>query len=260
MGAVLVAAARNEAPDDQLIDTYPALFAGQDIPEIIVVWAATMDSRRVSSSQTGQELTTYAPGHWVVFAKYQAGRKLAVGTSVAAPFVAGLELVSMVWNGQVGDHSCILDDSADECPTLDINDPTPVGGDPSYNAPGTPMDLSRRATFNGTAKGSMGLFGRAAAAACPIGPNGPIKTVSIRPGSPSPMCSGDHCGKLCRGFYCNPRLWLPAFIRPTSPSPHLRQSTCQHLLPLLTFPLCRPARGGSPQARRGVPRAYPRQL
>lgn len=132
------------------------------------------------------------------------------------PPTQGQEIVSLVWNGQVGDHSCLLDDSVDECPTLDINDETPVGGDPSCNAPAIGSGARRRdqaavngilddgqsMSFNGTIEGSsLELFGRAAA--CPIGPQGPTKTVSIRSGSPSPTCSGDHCGKLCRGFFCN---------------------------------------------------------
>jgi hypothetical protein len=146
------------------------------------------------------------------------------------PPTEGQEIVSMVWNGQVGDHSCLLDDSVDECPTLDINDPDPVGGDPSCNAPGTgtgsgsgarrrdqaavngTLDDDNSTSFNGTAEGSMELFGRAAA--CPISPQGPTKTVSIRSGSPSPTCSGDHCGKLCRGFYCNLRTLSPGVHPP----------------------------------------------
>ena len=163
------------------------------------------------------------------------------------PQTVGEEIVSLVWNGQVGDHSCLLDDSVDECPTLNINDETPVGGDPSCNAPATGRSGARRRDeavvngtpdddnamfFNGTAEGSMELFGRAAA--CPIGPQGPTKTVSIRSGSPSPTCSGEHCGKLCTGFYCNlstlsPGIHPPDFTQsPTStkkPDPTSHSST-----------------------------------
>lgn len=162
------------------------------------------------------------------------------------PPTVGDEIVSMVWNGQVGDHSCLLDDSVEECPTLDINDDTPVGGDPACNAPGTgsgsvarrrdeaavngTLDDDDSVFFNGTVKDSMELFGRAAA--CPINQRGPTKTVSIRSGSPSPTCSGDHCGKLCKGFFCNlstlsPGVHPPDFTQPQTkkPDPTTKPST-----------------------------------
>jgi hypothetical protein len=342
-GAVLVATAGNEAPDQPFIYKYPALLVNEGIPEMIIVGAATMDSRRAPFSQIGSELAAYAPGHWLFAAQWQGGRRNTFGTSLgesaecvmiqffpllttpchsqAAPQVAGLaaylrglpgsaaqkarfakpadvkrwiqklarpiqlgddtsnnlnggmkplkfktnpptegqEIVSLVWNGQVGDHSCLLDDSVDECPTLDINDETPVGGDPSCNAPGAgsgsgsgarrrdeaavnvTLDDDSSLFFDGTTEGSMKLFDRAAA--CPVGPQGPTKTISIRSGTPSPTCSsGDHCGTLCRGFYCNletlsPGLHPPDFTQaPTKkPDPTPRPSTTTNDPPAVTL-------------------------
>ncbi|KAK4207996.1 hypothetical protein QBC37DRAFT_454015, partial [Rhypophila decipiens] len=299
MGVVLVTSAGNDAETHgDPIDAYPTLFQGEGLTDMIVVGAASYDSRRAPFSQTGGVLTTYGGGFYIRIANSEGGKVGTSGTSFAAPQVAALiaylralpagksgdssrftkpadvkkwvqklsrkvptgrdwpdrppmnfkmkeednkdskvpgkEPVALVWNGQVGDHSCIVDDSHPDCVKIDINDPTPVDGGANCNTgPANPnpaaggarrRSLTRwvREVFwqNGDAAddGSMNftitdklasnpaLFARQAA--CPVFPQGPTKTVSYRSGSPSPTCNaaaGAKCGKLCKdSFYCYP--------------------------------------------------------
>lgn len=123
-----------------------------------------------------------------------------------------MEIVSTVWNGQIGDHSCLLDDTVKGCPKLDINDPTPVGG-PSGCLPGSAASARRDgsalsgiadkaiAINNTAARAVANIFARADS--CPVGPRGATKTITIRSGTPSPTCTAN-CGKLCKGAYCDP--------------------------------------------------------
>ena len=82
LGAVLVATAGNEAPDRPDIYKYPALFVDEGIPELIVVGAATMDSRRAPFSQVGSQVAVYAPGHYLFSAQWKSGRRNTFGTSL----------------------------------------------------------------------------------------------------------------------------------------------------------------------------------
>jgi hypothetical protein len=58
------------------------MFVDEGIPEMIVVGAATMDSRRAPFSQVGDQISAYAPGHWLFSAQWKAGRKNTFGTSL----------------------------------------------------------------------------------------------------------------------------------------------------------------------------------
>lgn len=67
---VLVATAGNNGTLSPPIDTLPALLVSDDLP-LIVVGATSPDSRRAQFSQTGSQLTVYAPGNQVLLSGYE---------------------------------------------------------------------------------------------------------------------------------------------------------------------------------------------
>jgi chitinase len=121
-------------------------------------------------------------------------------------------VVSMVWNGQLSDTvSCLAQPDAPGCPTIDLNDPTPVG-DICANPPAA----RRRGETDDT-----NLAARQDGDSCPLDPGGgggggggggpggtgdgqgPTKTITYRSGTPSPTCTTG-CGTLCTDYWCRP--------------------------------------------------------
>ncbi|KAF9882735.1 hypothetical protein FE257_005339 [Aspergillus nanangensis] len=116
----------------------------------------------------------------------------------------------IIWNGQVGEHSCLreygsTEDWAKVCPTIKDN----LEDEPDN--PGQSVE-SCAAGQNGNplkCRQSDGGGGDS----CPIvpGDQGPGKTIDWEEGPSGPECAADdHCGgELCKGYYCDPDPEIP---------------------------------------------------
>ncbi|KAF1994463.1 hypothetical protein P154DRAFT_567311 [Amniculicola lignicola CBS 123094] len=127
----------------------------------------------------------------------------------------------IIWNGQVGEHSCLRDwDSTEEwhkvCPNInDDLEKEPVN-------PGQPVTPCQRGQNGNPTKRQNG------GSSCPLipGNNGPGKNINWQQGPSQPECTAqDHCGgKVCEGYYCNPNpkvLHPPDYYDPKDPdNPH----------------------------------------
>ncbi|KAI9159157.1 Glucan 1,3-beta-glucosidase [Paramyrothecium foliicola] len=215
---------------------YPqALAFRRDLADLIVVGSVDVNARRpwTSNRFSGHDpALIYAWGHDVYVPISSGGYGSASGTSFAAPMVAGLvayiralpithgkwdfknhavvkdviERLSrkltiqvpnvesddlappVVWNGQILDVNCFLQ-SAKGCP--EWLSPGSGSGDGS----------------GGSGNGDNG--------------NGPDGQFTYHSGAPDPTCKGIDCGKLCKGYYCEP---TPSGFPPdfsTIPSPIL---------------------------------------
>lgn len=119
--------------------------------------------------------------------------------------------MKIIWNGQIGDHSCLADyatrgewEGGHLCPNLEKDlSQTPCETNPKKR------DLDARVD------------------SCPIkgsdGNDGPRKTITYTSGAkPSPTCpSGTDCGgRLCKGYFCspNPTGAPPGFRDPKDPN------------------------------------------
>jgi major intracellular serine protease len=83
LGVPIICAAGNYAdnPNRQNIDSQPALYQAEDTP-IINVGAADFTGERYAKSQTGNQLTLYAPGVGIEYGEFDIGKKLLTGTSL----------------------------------------------------------------------------------------------------------------------------------------------------------------------------------
>ncbi|KAB5582898.1 hypothetical protein GE09DRAFT_284745 [Coniochaeta sp. 2T2.1] len=102
----------------------------------------------------------------------------------------------MIWNGQVFDHSCLLD--------------RPFNGD-HVCGDMLPADLSSLSGSDGESVQGNGDGSDYPPGHMPI--DGPLQTgptITFLSGTPFPTCT-TQCGKLCTGFYCDPS--------PTGPPP-----------------------------------------
>lgn len=119
--------------------------------------------------------------------------------------VATEDMRPVIWNGQVGEHSCLSEyaakgkeDWVNVCPTIkdDLADELPNPGESVGScSPGqTGSSAKRRRQSAGDGGGS-----------CPHvpGSSGPGKTIDWEEGPSAPECAADdHCGgELCKGYY-----------------------------------------------------------
>ncbi|KAJ5963523.1 uncharacterized protein N7479_003399 [Penicillium vulpinum] len=129
-------------------------------------------------------------------------RRFAVNTPVDP---AGRRPI--IWNGQVGEHSCLHDygsedDWAKVCPTIQDNlEDEPLN-------PGEAVEPCTAGASSNPARRQSGGGG-----SCPYipGDRGPGKNVNWDQGPSGPECtSDDHCGgELCKGYYCDPDPEIP---------------------------------------------------
>lgn len=107
----------------------------------------------------------------------------------------------IIWNGQVGEHSCLREwDSKEDwhkvCP--DINDQL----DQESPNPGQPVEPCQGGQNGNPTKRQDG------GGSCPVVPggNGPGRNVNWNEGPSEPECKAeDHCGgEVCKGYYCDP--------------------------------------------------------
>ncbi|KAF2870209.1 peptidase S8/S53 domain-containing protein [Massariosphaeria phaeospora] len=91
MGVPIVVPAGNEAlqPERAKVDFWPSSFSSDDFP-LIVVGATDADNVRYAKSQTGPQVTAYAPGQNVVTFNKAGILEEVSGTSYASALVAGL--------------------------------------------------------------------------------------------------------------------------------------------------------------------------
>lgn len=120
----------------------------------------------------------------------------------------------IIWNGQVGEHSCLRDygskeDWAKVCPTIKENlEDEPVN-------PGQPVEPCDAGQAGSSANPGRRRRRQAGAGggSCPYvpGDNGPGKNINWEEGPSAPECAGDHnCGgELCEGYYCDPDPEIP---------------------------------------------------
>ncbi|KAF9894400.1 hypothetical protein FE257_007903 [Aspergillus nanangensis] len=135
----------------------------------------------------------------------------------------------IIWNGQVGDHSCLreygsTDDWAKACPTIK---------EKLDDEPDNPGE-DTRPCFEGqsskpTKRGQLGRRqSEAGGESCPLIPGdyGPGQTINWDEGPSGPECtSDDNCGgELCKGYYCDPHPEIshpPDYYDPKDPeNPH----------------------------------------
>ncbi|KAL4930991.1 uncharacterized protein BDV17DRAFT_297485 [Aspergillus undulatus] len=132
----------------------------------------------------------------------------------------------IIWNGQVGEHSCLRDpgsseDWAQACPTIQDNledEPVNPGQPVEPCGPGQNGNPARRRRQDGGGGGGS----------CPHipGDNGPGKRIDWEEGPSAPECgSDDNCGgELCKGYYCDPDPEIshpPDYYDPKDPqNPH----------------------------------------
>jgi hypothetical protein len=127
--------------------------------------------------------------------------------------VAPEDMRPVIWNGQVGEHSCLSEyaakgkeDWANVCPTIkdDLADEPPNPGElvGSCSSGQTTSSAKRRRQSASDGGGS-----------CPHvpGSRGPGKTIDWKEGPSGPECAADdHCGgELCKGYYCDPDPEIP---------------------------------------------------
>lgn len=120
----------------------------------------------------------------------------------------------IIWNGQVGEHSCLRDygskeDWAKVCPTIKDNlEDEPVN-------PGQPVEPCDAGQAGSSANPGRRRRRQAGGGggSCPYvpGDNGPGKNINWEEGPSAPECAGDdNCGgELCEGYYCNPDPEIP---------------------------------------------------
>ncbi|RDL41226.1 uncharacterized protein BP5553_01205 [Venustampulla echinocandica] len=233
LGVAFVAAAGN-APT--VVDTIPQLLSG-DMAGMLVVGATKPDGHAWEDSSFGSIVDAWAPGYLLPlpqanFLTTDPFKKdgTAVGTSFAAPQVAGLIAYLRGFSNYPGDKS----------PAAIKNVIVHIERRLSYSPEGENSDRPAQMIYNGQLRpgsncGEPGakrnLFGRQA---CPLpggggggggGPGtGPSRfgpPVVYRPGPAGPLCT-EICGKLCSGYYCSPTPTgtPPDFLPPgTEPTP-----------------------------------------
>jgi hypothetical protein len=127
----------------------------------------------------------------------------------------------IIWNGQVGEHSCLRDygskeDWAKVCPNIqDSLEDEPMN-------PGEPVEPC------GAGQSGNLVKRRRNGGSCPVIPNdnGPGKNIDWEDGASEPECNGDdHCGgELCKWYYCDPNPKIshpPDYYDPKGPkNPH----------------------------------------
>ncbi|KAB8067043.1 peptidase S8/S53 domain-containing protein [Aspergillus leporis] len=155
----------------------------------------------------------------------------------------------IIWNGQVGEHSCLREygskeDWARVCPTIRDN----LGDEPAN--PGQPVEPCGPGQ-----DGNPTRLRRQDSGSCPRipGDNGPGKNINWQDGPSAPKCGGDHnCGgELCHGYYCDPHPDIrhpPDYYDPKDPkNPHGKPpeeptstttGTSPTPTPIKKFPLC----------------------
>lgn len=120
----------------------------------------------------------------------------------------------VIWNGQVGEHSCLSEyaakgkeDWANVCPTIkddladELPNPRESVGSCSFGQTGSSAKPRRQSAGDG-------------GGSCPHvpGSSGPGKTIDWEEGPSAPECAADdHCGggELCKGYYCDPDPEIP---------------------------------------------------
>ncbi|KAF9884747.1 hypothetical protein FE257_001309 [Aspergillus nanangensis] len=207
---VLVAAAGNDAykkdkngkielDEGILVNKYPAKFADPSdkhggLLNLIVVSASNF---KTQSGCNVKKLIQH-------FARRIAVRYHPVATEDMRP---------VIWNGQVGEHSCLSEyaakgkeDWVNIYPTIknDLADELPNQGESvgSCSSGQTGSSAKRLRQSAGDGGGS-----------CPHvpGSSGPGKTIVWEEGPSAPECAADdHCGgELCKGYHCDPDPEIP---------------------------------------------------
>ncbi|KAI9753406.1 MAG: hypothetical protein M4579_005178 [Chaenotheca gracillima] len=88
-GVIITAAAGDEADENELVDSFPALMASK-LP-IIVTSAVDEGGRLIPGAQSGGLVAAFAPGAQIECAHYDTEDSIeADGTAIASPLVAGL--------------------------------------------------------------------------------------------------------------------------------------------------------------------------
>ncbi|KAJ6118862.1 Killer toxin subunits alpha/beta 6 [Penicillium samsonianum] len=130
----------------------------------------------------------------------------------------------IIWNGQVGEHSCLRDpgsseDWAQACPAIQDNlKDEPVN-------PGQPVEPCGAGQNGNPARRRRQDGGGGSCPHIP-GDNGPGKNIDWEEGPSAPECgSDDNCGgELCKGYYCDPDPEIshpPDYYDPKDPqNPH----------------------------------------
>ncbi|KAJ5943590.1 hypothetical protein N7516_003758 [Penicillium verrucosum] len=137
----------------------------------------------------------------------------------------------VIWNGQVGEHSCLreygsTEDWAKVCPTIKDNleneapnpgeDVKPCFPNQNTNPPTARRQLGRRQSGGGSDS-------------CPLIPgdnSGPGQNINWNEGPSGPKCTSENnCGgELCKGYYCDPHPEIshpPDYYDPKDPqNPH----------------------------------------
>ncbi|KAJ6149090.1 Killer toxin subunits alpha/beta 6 [Penicillium samsonianum] len=281
-GVVVVASANNHAlkkKEGIPVQRYPAKFADPNdqyggFANMIVVAASNWKTEKADFSNYSPFVATFAPGsdiHCPADKFLHPGQKydglqghflcnvkkliqlFARRFAVHGHNVDPAARRPIIWNGQVGEHSCLRDygskeDWAKVCPTIqDSLDDEPMN-------PGEPVEPCRSGqSGNPTRRRQDG-------GSCPLIPNdnGPGKNIDWEDGPSAPECDGDdHCGgELCKGYYCDPNPKIshpPDYYDPKDPqNPHgmppqkptststttVTSPTTTSSPPVKTLPLC----------------------
>ncbi|KAM0254537.1 hypothetical protein ACHAQJ_006697 [Trichoderma viride] len=214
----------------QYADFLTTYAPGQDLP--VPKWSTIMDEYTIGdgTSYAAPQVAALAayfrslPSPWQEKLREPSNVKKMIQIFHRRFLIEGVSVAletrrPVIWNGQVGEKSCITDfltkedwDKDKVCPDIDIDfDKVPDG----LGEPVSPCKSDGSATKRQDGGGGY----------CPIlpGDDGALsKTIEWDQGSDSPKCvAGDSCGgRLCTGYYCtsDPKGPPPDFRDPKDPN------------------------------------------